>query len=45
LHVPRELSGRAMTNAFTGESMKVQDNGDLLCSEVLAGFPVALLID
>jgi (1->4)-alpha-D-glucan 1-alpha-D-glucosylmutase len=45
LQLPTELSGRAITNALTGERVKVQDNGDLLCSEVFASFPVALLID
>jgi len=45
LQGPPELSGRTMTNTLTGENVKVQDNGELLCSEVFASFPVALLID
>jgi (1->4)-alpha-D-glucan 1-alpha-D-glucosylmutase len=47
LLVPQEFSGRQFRNALTGESVTVgssQSNGELLCSEVFASFPVALLI-
>jgi len=47
LRVPEEFSGRQFHNALTGASVTVggiQNNGELLCSEVFASFPVALLI-
>ena len=44
LRVPQELSGHEFLNALTGESIKVQGKAGLLCSEVFASFPVALLI-
>jgi (1->4)-alpha-D-glucan 1-alpha-D-glucosylmutase len=45
LRVPQEFSGHKFYNALTGERVTVQNNGELLCSEVFASFPVALLID
>lgn len=44
LRVPQGFSGRQFQNALTGESVTIQNNGELLCSEVFASFPVALLI-
>jgi (1->4)-alpha-D-glucan 1-alpha-D-glucosylmutase len=44
LRLPGEFSGRQFRNAFTGERVTVGDNGELLCSEIFAGFPVALLL-
>jgi len=45
LRTPQEFSSRQFHNALTGESVTVQDNGELLCREVFASFPVALLIE
>jgi (1->4)-alpha-D-glucan 1-alpha-D-glucosylmutase len=44
LRVPLEFSGRRFRNALTGEGVAVQSNGQILCSEIFASFPVALLI-
>jgi (1->4)-alpha-D-glucan 1-alpha-D-glucosylmutase len=44
LRLPQEFSGRELRNAFSGERVTVQNNGELLCSEVFASFPVAVLI-
>jgi (1->4)-alpha-D-glucan 1-alpha-D-glucosylmutase len=41
----KELSGREYRNAFTGERLKMTSDGALLCSELFAGFPVALLVE
>jgi maltooligosyltrehalose synthase len=45
LRVPQEFSGREFHNALTGENITIQNNGELLCSEIFASFPVALLIE
>jgi (1->4)-alpha-D-glucan 1-alpha-D-glucosylmutase len=45
LRAPQEFSGRRFQNVLTGESVTVQNNGELLCREVFASFPVALLIE
>jgi (1->4)-alpha-D-glucan 1-alpha-D-glucosylmutase len=44
LGLPREFSGREFYNPLSGAHVTVQNHGELLCSEVFAGFPVALLI-
>ncbi len=44
LRIPQGFSGRRFQNALTGESVTLQTNGELLCREVFASFPVALLI-
>jgi (1->4)-alpha-D-glucan 1-alpha-D-glucosylmutase len=45
LRVPQEFSGRKFRNPFTGESLTIPNNGELLCSVIFASFPVAMLID
>lgn len=45
LRAPQELYGRQFLNALTGERFTVPQNGELLCSEIFASFPVALLVD
>jgi (1->4)-alpha-D-glucan 1-alpha-D-glucosylmutase len=44
LRVPQEFFGRQIRNALTGESVTIKSDGELLCREVFASFPVALLI-
>jgi len=44
LRAPQEFSGREFHNVLTGERVAVQPNGELLCREVFASFPVALLV-
>jgi (1->4)-alpha-D-glucan 1-alpha-D-glucosylmutase len=44
LRVPQEFAGSEFQNELTGERLTVHGNGNLLCSEVFAWFPVALLI-
>jgi (1->4)-alpha-D-glucan 1-alpha-D-glucosylmutase len=44
LLAPKEFAGREFRNTLTGENLAVPENGELLCSEVFASFPVALLI-
>jgi (1->4)-alpha-D-glucan 1-alpha-D-glucosylmutase len=43
--LPREFCGREFSNAFSGERVRVTDDGELLCSEIFASFPVALLVE
>jgi (1->4)-alpha-D-glucan 1-alpha-D-glucosylmutase len=45
VRAPQEFSGRKFQNALTGESITVQPNGKMLCSEIFACFPVALLVE
>jgi (1->4)-alpha-D-glucan 1-alpha-D-glucosylmutase len=45
LRVPQEFASSEFRNSLTGERVTVQDNGDLLCSEIFATFPVALLVE
>jgi (1->4)-alpha-D-glucan 1-alpha-D-glucosylmutase len=44
LSISHEYCGQQFKNALTGEGVTVGSNGELLCSEVFASFPVALLI-
>jgi maltooligosyltrehalose synthase len=43
LHLPEE--SREFRNVLTGERVVAQPNGELLCREVFASFPVALLVE
>jgi (1->4)-alpha-D-glucan 1-alpha-D-glucosylmutase len=43
IEIPPDISGR-LRNVFTGESLTIGSEGRLLCSEVFAIFPVALLV-
>jgi (1->4)-alpha-D-glucan 1-alpha-D-glucosylmutase len=43
LHLPEE--SREFRNVLTGERVIAQPNGELLCREVFASFPVALLVE
>jgi (1->4)-alpha-D-glucan 1-alpha-D-glucosylmutase len=45
VRVPQEFAGHTFHNALTGESIVVQKNGEILCSEIFACFPVALLVE
>jgi (1->4)-alpha-D-glucan 1-alpha-D-glucosylmutase len=45
LRAPQGLRSRRMHNPLTGASFEIQDDGGMLCSEVFAGFPVALMIE
>jgi (1->4)-alpha-D-glucan 1-alpha-D-glucosylmutase len=45
LRIRRELRGHTMHNPLTGAKVQIPGDGELLCSEVFAGFPVALLIE
>jgi (1->4)-alpha-D-glucan 1-alpha-D-glucosylmutase len=45
LRPPQDFARRTFHNALTGQSITVQDNGELLCREIFAAFPVALLIE
>jgi (1->4)-alpha-D-glucan 1-alpha-D-glucosylmutase len=42
--VPNDLRRASWRNVFTGESVELADDGSLLLGDVLANFPVALLI-
>jgi (1->4)-alpha-D-glucan 1-alpha-D-glucosylmutase len=44
LLAPQEFAGRELTNALTGERIRIQNDRELLCGEIFASFPVALLI-
>jgi maltooligosyltrehalose synthase len=43
--VPQGLARRQLKNALTGERVEVTGDYRLLCSEIFAGFPVALLVE
>ncbi len=45
LRVPQELAGHRLQNAFTGEAIVIPSDRCLLCAEVFAAFPVALLVE
>jgi len=45
IRTPKELFGREFKNAFTGERVALKSDGGLLCREVFASFPVALLVE
>jgi (1->4)-alpha-D-glucan 1-alpha-D-glucosylmutase len=44
LRLPPEFASLHLRNPLTGESIALRDNLELLCGEVFADFPVALLI-
>jgi len=45
LRTPEEFVGIRFRNALTEESVTIPGNGELLCSEIFANFPVVLLIN
>ncbi len=45
LRVPHEFRGHTLYNPLTGEDVHVREDGELLCGEVFASFPVVLLVE
>jgi maltooligosyltrehalose synthase len=42
---PEALARRQLKNALTGERVEVTGDYRVLCNEIFAGFPVALLVE